>query len=269
MIPDSSHDIEPNLQIPLGINVQSFQMMNNLNYSFYPFLCSCLIYPKTSLMNDNTQSFNQNINIQESKDKMIECFAQNQQNEKLKNEHPHISNNLDQKNVKKSDSCKKNHRIHFTRDEDDRIKYLVQKYGSKNWAVIASFMKGKSAKQCRDRYSNYLIPGYFHGEWSKEEDELLEKLHKEYGTKWSLIQKHLTHRSPNAIKNRWHYFLNKEKDKNDKASNNSANDEIFNEKKTQHVEIEPKNKYEDLFKDDVTDSFNSCDFSFDEWINYC
>ncbi|KAK8867181.1 hypothetical protein M9Y10_010157 [Tritrichomonas musculus] len=125
---------------------------------------------------------------------------------------------------KKSESYKKNHRIHFTRDEDDRIKYLVQKYGSKKWAVSASFMKGKSANQCRDRYSNYLIQSYFHGDWSKEEDELLEKLHKEYGTKWSLIQKHLTHRSPNAIKN-------------EKVCNNSTIDEIFNEKKTQHVEI--------------------------------
>lgn len=80
--------------------MQSFQMMNNQNYSFDPFLCSCFIYPKTSLMNDNTLSLNQNINIQESKDKMIECFAQNKHNETLKNEHPHISN-LDLTNAKK------------------------------------------------------------------------------------------------------------------------------------------------------------------------
>lgn len=107
----------------------------------------------------------------------------------------------------------KNLRTHFTKEEDERIKDLVKQFGTKNWSIIASFMNGRSAKQCRDRYSNYLVPGFFQGEWSNEEDELLKKLYKENGSKWSIIQTYFPNRSSNSIKNRWHYFLHKKYEK--------------------------------------------------------
>lgn len=111
--------------------------------------------------------------------------------------------------------CLKNLRTHFTKEEDERIKDLVKQFGTKNWSIIASFMNGRSAKQCRDRYSNYLVPGFFQGEWSNEEDELLKKLYKENGSKWSIIQTYFPNRSSNSIKNRWYYFLRNNKKKDD------------------------------------------------------
>lgn len=102
---------------------------------------------------------------------------------------------------------KKSIRTHFTKNEDDKIIELVKKFGTKKWTIVAAFMKGRTAKQCRDRYSNYLIPGIFNGEWSREEDELLVKLFKENGSKWSVIHKYFPKRSANSIKNRWYYFL--------------------------------------------------------------
>lgn len=104
---------------------------------------------------------------------------------------------------------KKQQRFHFTKEEDERLKYLVNIFGRKNWQIISSFMNERSAKQCRDRYCNYLIPGFFNGEWSKEEDELLIKLYNEIGSKWSVIQKYFPKRSSNSVKNRLHYFLRK------------------------------------------------------------
>lgn len=108
---------------------------------------------------------------------------------------------------------KKKLRNHFTKEEDIRITELVKIFGTHNWILISQFMKGRSPKQIRDRYSNYLMPGIFHGDWTKEEDELLIKLYSEHGSKWTIIQNFLPNRSTNSIKNRWYYFLNKKKQK--------------------------------------------------------
>lgn len=129
--------------------------------------------------------------------------------------------------------CLKNLRTHFTKEEDERIKDLVKQFGTKNWSIIASFMNGRSAKQCRDRYSNYLVPGFFQGEWSNEEDELLKKLYKENGSKWSIIQTYFPNRSSNSIKNRWYYFLR----------NNKKNDDNVG-KETKEVSTPENNKIE-------------------------
>lgn len=127
----------------------------------------------------------------------------------------HNYNSSNEMIAKNADQFKKIHKVRFSREEDEQIKNLVQTFGSKNWSLIASFMNRRNAKQCRDRYFNYLIPGFFKGEWTKEEDELLVKLYNEYGPKWSLMQKRFSNRSTNSIKNRstnsiknrWYYFL--------------------------------------------------------------
>lgn len=135
----------------------------------------------------------------------------------------------------KLDCIKKNSRVHFTKKEDDRIKELVERFGKKNWSIIASFMNGRSAKQCRDRYCNYLVPGFFQGEWSKEEDDLLLKLYKENGSKWSIIQGYFPKRSSNSVKNRWYYFLRK---KYEEEENRKKNEEEKNKETNENNEKE-------------------------------
>lgn len=100
-------------------------------------------------------------------------------------------------------------RVLFKKEEDEKIKKLVKIFGTRHWDLVAQFMEGRTAKQCRDRYSNYLIPGFFQGEWTDNEDALLLKLYKEIGPRWSLIKKSFPNRSANNIKNRWYYFLHK------------------------------------------------------------
>lgn len=113
----------------------------------------------------------------------------------------------------------KKSRIPFTAEEDEKIKFLTEKYGTKNWSLIASYMHERTPKQCRDRYSNYLVPGYFKGEWSKEEDELLQRLYNEHGPKWSILKKSFPYRSSNSLKNRWNYFLCRQEGTDEKNDN--------------------------------------------------
>ncbi|KAK8857459.1 hypothetical protein M9Y10_015864 [Tritrichomonas musculus] len=139
-------------------------------------------------------------------------------------------NNLMNKNQQMGKAGKKS-RIPFTKEEDEKIKQLVQKYGCRQWQLISSFIPGRSPKQCRDRYSNYLIPGLKSGQWLPNEDELLTKLYNDLGPKWSRIQKYFPGRSTNSIKNRWNYFLCRQNndhpntDDNEFSENNMLNED--------------------------------------------
>lgn len=95
----------------------------------------------------------------------------------------------------------------FDEKEDMKLKKLVEQYGIKKWDIIAKYMPGRSSRQCRDRYRNYLVPGFFNGQWTDEEDKLLFEKHNEMGHQWSKMSKFFPRRSANALKNRWNYFV--------------------------------------------------------------
>lgn len=95
----------------------------------------------------------------------------------------------------------------FTKEEDEKIKKLVKHFGTACWPIVASFLDGRTPKQCRDRYFHYLIPGIFQGEWSKKEDELLIEKYNELGSKWSQIQSFFPNRNAISIKNRWNFIF--------------------------------------------------------------
>ena len=56
---------------------------------------------------------------------------------------------------------------------------------------VAKLMGGRTYKQCRERYTNYLKEGLNVGPWSKEEDQLLLTMHGKVGNKWAEIARHL------------------------------------------------------------------------------
>lgn len=99
----------------------------------------------------------------------------------------------------------------FTPEEDSKICELVDKYGPRNWELIAREIPGRNSRQCRDRYQNYLIPGFFNGQWTKEEDELLYIKINQMGHQWTKMMKFFPGRTANCIKNRWNYFVCKSK----------------------------------------------------------
>ena len=100
-------------------------------------------------------------------------------------------------------------RKRFTQEEDATLKSLVDKLGVKLWDEIALHMPNRTARQCRDRYNNYLFKEITHQPWTPEEDRLILEKYQEYGPHWVKIAKFLNGRSGNNIKNRWHKYLNK------------------------------------------------------------
>jgi hypothetical protein len=101
-----------------------------------------------------------------------------------------------------SDSIKNPLKLKFTPDEDELLSTLVTQYGDKDWCRIASLMGTRNARQCRERYKNYLTPNLQVGGWAPAEDDLLQQKFAEYGAKWNKISKFFVNRSPNALRNR-------------------------------------------------------------------
>lgn len=97
-------------------------------------------------------------------------------------------------------------KIPFSAQEDKIINNLVNMIGNKQWSFIAKFVAGRTAKQCRDRYTNYLKPGLSNIEWTEEEDKLLLKLYQEVGPKWSTMHEYFKNRNQISLKNRFLYL---------------------------------------------------------------
>lgn len=108
-------------------------------------------------------------------------------------------------------------RRNFAKEEDQRLSYLVERYGTNNWEMIASMMPLRNARQCRDRFRNYLSPKINLKKWSEEEDLLLIYKYKELGPKWVQISKYFDGRSDNNLKNRWYTHLKKKCEETEKS----------------------------------------------------
>lgn len=99
--------------------------------------------------------------------------------------------------------------LKFSREEDEMLKMFVSKLGAKKWRLISSLMPGRTQKQCRDRYMNYLAPGFIRTEWTNEEDDLLLEKYHLYGSRWSQIRQFFPNRTSNDIKNRFNYTISR------------------------------------------------------------
>jgi hypothetical protein len=95
----------------------------------------------------------------------------------------------------------------FTPEEDIQLRSLVERLGTKHWEKISRLLPDRTARQCRNRYKNYLLDSLVTNPWTPEEDALLiEKFHQ-IGPKWVEIGKVISGRSGNNVKNRWYKHL--------------------------------------------------------------
>ncbi|XP_070532622.1 myb-related protein A-like [Ptychodera flava] len=97
----------------------------------------------------------------------------------------------------------------WTKEEDERLRQVVDSCGSENWKLIASYFNDRTDVQCHHRWQKVLNPDLIKGPWTKEEDEKVVELVGKYGPKrWSLIAKHLKGRIGKQCRERWHNHLN-------------------------------------------------------------
>jgi hypothetical protein len=99
----------------------------------------------------------------------------------------------------------------FDAAEDGLLFDAVRRLGTANWRRIARLLPGRNARQCRERWNNYLSPELVNGEWSLAEDEILWNKYAELGPHWVAIAKLFPGRSKNSVRNR---FLHLQRQRN-------------------------------------------------------
>ena len=181
------------LQIP---NVEALKHEINVNPKFLNSLIN--------LMDKYGITFNAPFSINDNNN----CNIENGKNHNNNGKSNQDTNNEPNQSIKSENKIAKTYQK-FSQNEDQILKNIVSIFGPKNWKLIASMVPNKTPRQCRDRYMNYLAPGFIHSEWTSEEDRLLIEKYNEFGPCWTKIQQYFPFRTANSIKNRYNYTISK------------------------------------------------------------
>ncbi|XP_039045492.1 transcription factor MYB1-like [Hibiscus syriacus] len=100
--------------------------------------------------------------------------------------------------------------VAWTEEEDQLLKKCIDRYGEGKWHRVPLLAGlNRCRKSCRLRWLNYLRPNIKRGSFAEDEVQLIIKLHKLLGNKWSLIAGRLPGRTANDVKNYWNCHLSK------------------------------------------------------------
>ncbi|KAF7030266.1 hypothetical protein CFC21_041848 [Triticum aestivum] len=98
----------------------------------------------------------------------------------------------------------------WTAEEDEVLVRFVAREGEGRWRTLprrAGLLR--CGKSCRLRWMNYLRPDIKRGPIAEDEEDLILRLHRVLGNRWSLIAGRLPGRTDNEIKNYWNSHLSK------------------------------------------------------------
>nr|WRO64663.1 MYB transcription factor protein [Rosa persica] len=111
--------------------------------------------------------------------------------------------------------------------EDKLLLDYIKNHGEGKWSNVAKETGLKRCgKSCRLRWMNYLRPDIKRGSISDDEEELIIRLHKLLGNRWSLIAGRLPGRTDNEIKNYWNSNLAKKMAQAQSSSQSKCNNVI-------------------------------------------
>ncbi|XP_057958740.1 transcription factor MYB1-like [Malania oleifera] len=96
----------------------------------------------------------------------------------------------------------------WTALEDKLLTAYIKVHGEGRWRYLPKRAGlNRCGKSCRLRWLNYLRPDIKRGNISQDEEDLIIRLHKLLGNRWSLIAGRLPGRTDNEIKNYWNTVL--------------------------------------------------------------
>ncbi|KAK7266432.1 hypothetical protein RIF29_19076 [Crotalaria pallida] len=122
--------------------------------------------------------------------------------------------------------------------EDDLLRACVQQYGEGKWHLVPKRAGlNRCRKSCRLRWLNYLNPNIKRGMFDEDEVDLMLRLHRLLGNRWSLIAGRLPGRTPNDVKNYWNSYIRKKVSSHKKDVNNTRPNKTVIEP---HIVIKPQ-----------------------------
>ncbi|KAF3446103.1 hypothetical protein FNV43_RR11282 [Rhamnella rubrinervis] len=128
----------------------------------------------------------------------------------------------------------------WTALEDHILTCYIKANGEGKWRDLPKRAGLKRCgKSCRLRWLNYLRPDIKRGNISNDEEELIIRLHKLLGNRWSLIAGRLPGRTDNEIKNYWNTTLAK-KTKSQSPSSPPSKQSPIKKSRGKNQKNEPK-----------------------------
>ncbi|KAJ9555392.1 hypothetical protein OSB04_010006 [Centaurea solstitialis] len=98
----------------------------------------------------------------------------------------------------------------WTPEEDELLSSYIKREGEGRWRTLPDKAGlRRCGKSCRLRWMNYLRPSLKRGHISADEEDLIVRLHRLLGNRWSLIAGRIPGRTDNEIKNYWNTRLSK------------------------------------------------------------
>nr|BAF49445.1 transcription factor DcMYB5 [Daucus carota] len=111
----------------------------------------------------------------------------------------------------------------WTSGEDKILADFIHLHGEGRWRSLPKRAGLKRCgKSCRLRWLNYLRPDIKRGNISSDEQDLIIRLHRLLGNRWSLIAGRLPGRTDNEIKNYWNTTLRKKTHVNQTTSTSAS-----------------------------------------------
>ena len=132
----------------------------------------------------------------------------------------------------------------WNKAEDAMLRLVMTNAKKPNWNEISKQFVNRNARQCQERWTNYLSPTVNNDPWTEREDELLKQKYNELGSKWSVIARFFTNRTNTNVKNRWialNRIASKTKTNSNSVSqsNNKSPNQTKTDKETGKSEIDP------------------------------
>ncbi|XP_048426908.1 transcription factor MYB75-like [Pyrus x bretschneideri] len=130
----------------------------------------------------------------------------------------------------------------WTKEEDDLLRHFVQQHGEGKWhQVPLKAGLNRCRKSCRLRWLNYLKPSIKRGDFGEDEIDLMIRLRKLVGNRWSMIAGRLPGRTANDVKNYWSTRLRRKKSAScDKLKNHKPLQQVAKVETTKTVVIRPR-----------------------------
>ena len=127
-----------------------------------------------------------------------------------------------------------NNIIPWTKEEDEKLKYLILNYENLSWEIISEKIKGRTPIQCMYRWKNSLNPIIKKGKWDSNEDKIIiDYVNKKGEGNWNQIQSCLVGRTTKQIRERYVNHL----------KNKIFNNDIISFKWNEKLDIELIQKY--------------------------
>ncbi|OHT10558.1 Myb-like DNA-binding domain containing protein [Tritrichomonas foetus] len=169
-------------------------------------------------------------------------------------------------------------RTKFTDIEDIKLLSIVRQMDKINWKSVSAMMGNRSARQCRERYNNYLSPTVQNKTWTPEEEELLLQSYDKYGPQWSLMTKFFKNRAAVNIKN--HYAKLASNRQNKSKTNNEITETDYSEVSDSPIEFKDDQVQdfplleENYLPNDVFDFYTNLEDTnvlqaLENWCEYC